>query len=151
MKCPITGVNVCRFLLATVGVFVFVFLFDWVWHGKVMMDQYLATAHLWRPHAEMEAFFPFCLAMHLAMALVITFIFTRNYEKKGVMEGFRFGAMLGVLFAVFSLHSYLWLPVADMSIPLGWAVGELIKFTGAGVIASLLYRDCCGSCKVKSE
>ena len=38
-----------KFLLTGVVTFAITMLYDWLVHGKLLMDQYNATASLWRP------------------------------------------------------------------------------------------------------
>ncbi len=48
MHCPITGINIPRFLAAAAAGFVFIFGFEFLVHGKLLNDLYDQTGHLWR-------------------------------------------------------------------------------------------------------
>jgi hypothetical protein len=103
------------------------------------MPQYEATMSLWRPMAEMEAMMPMCIAIKLAMSLIITYIFTRNYEAKGVGEGARFGLYIGLLLGVVQFAGYTYLPM-PMSLAVAWFITGVAYGVGAGIVASLVYK-----------
>lgn len=152
MKCPITGVNIPRYVLSSALVFVFIFLFEWAFHSKFMMDYYLTTMQLWRPEHEMGTYFNYLIGMQVASALAFTMLYTRNHEGKGILEGVRFGLFVGVFVATLHLQTYAWMPV-PFEIPLYWAIGAVAMFVGAGVIASVTYcGSCCGgTCKMEDK
>ncbi len=137
--CPITGVNIIRFLVAVIVGFVFVFGFDFVFHALLLEDQYKETAHLWRPQETMEMFFPVAMASQLAYVTAMALVFTRNYEGKGIGEGFRFGILIGILMGVAQFGIYPYMPI-PLTLALAWLAGTLVQCTVLGVIFSLLYR-----------
>ncbi len=137
--CPVTGVNITRFLAAITVGFVFVFGFDFVFHALLLEDQYKATAHLWRPQEAMSAYFSVAMASQLAYVTAMALVFTRHYEGKGICEGVRFGILIGLLMGVAQFGIYPYLPI-PLTLVLAWVVGTLIQCTGLGVIFALLYR-----------
>jgi len=112
---------------------IFIFFYDWVVHGMLLMDKYEATAAVWRPQSEMEALFPFMVAMQAALAFAIAY-----YVHKKGLHGFEagacFGAMIGVFLGIMSLSQYVHLPLA-LSLPVIWAVSILVTTTVTGGIA----------------
>ena len=137
--CPITGVNIPRFLATTLAGFVFIFGYDFALHGNLLMGIYEQTSDLWRDPEEMKTFFPYMLSTQFFTALLAAFIFTRNYEGKGIGEGLRFGIMLGLLFGVMMSASYAWMPIPT-ALAGAWFAGGLGMGIGLGVIFSLIYR-----------
>lgn len=137
--CPLTGVNIIRFLATVLAGFAFIFAFDFVIHGNVLKDLYEQTAHLWRTEEEWMAHFPFMLGSQFLIALITAFIFTRNYEGTGISEGVRFGSMLGALFAVMMSMSYAWMPI-PLLLAIYWAMAGLMQGLGLGIIFALIYR-----------
>ncbi len=137
--CPISNVNIPRFLAIILAGFIFVFGFEFVWHGMLLMDHYEATMHLWRPKAEMQAYFPYVLATQLAFVAALAFVFTRNYEGKGLSEGLRFGLALGVLLGIgqFGMYAYMTIPLALAAL---WFVGAVFEVAGLGLLFALIYR-----------
>lgn len=131
--------NTKRYVLSAVAAYVFMFAFDFVWHGLLLSDQYKATQALWRPEADMGSFFPVAMAVGLALAFLIAFVFTRNYENRGLSEGARFGLYLGVFLGLtaFGIYPYLAMPLGLAAM---WFVGGMIKGVGAGMVLALVYR-----------
>ena len=130
--------NMKRFMLAFVATFIFVFLFEWLWHGVLMTPLYEATEEVWRPPAESSM--AFLTLSQLLYSLLIAYIFTRNYQANGIAEGLRFGLLMGLLVGSIQLGTYSYLPI-PLSITLLWVLAEVLKGIGAGVILSLTYDE----------
>jgi heme/copper-type cytochrome/quinol oxidase subunit 3 len=139
MHCPITGINILRFLIATIAGFTFLFATDFVIHQHLLMDLYEQTKELWRPPEAMMSFFPLMLGSQLLMSAITAMIFTRNYEEKGIMEGVRFGFLLGLLFALMMSMSYVWMPI-PIALAGSWGAAGLFQGLGLGIIFALTYR-----------
>lgn len=131
--------NVMRYLAASVAAFVFIFVFEFLWHGQLLGGLYQATQSLWRPQAEMGTYFPLIPLYQALLALVIVFLFTRHHEGKGIGEGVRFGFYLGILLGIVAASMYVFMPIPGV-LALGWFAGSFIVGLGSGVIASLVYR-----------
>lgn len=141
LKCPITGVNVPRFLLAALAGFAFIYVYDYVLHVMILMDSYLETPQLWRSEEDMMAHGWWMYLTQFLTALITALIFTRNYEGKGIAEGLRYGAMIGALMGVIMAGSYAWMPIS-MALALSWLAGGFVMGLGLGVLYALLYRPC---------
>ncbi len=137
--CPLTGVNILRFWTTILIGFIFVFCFDFIWHGMLLADKYEATLDLWRSKEEMNSYFPWALGNQFAFVLALAFIFTRNYEAKGLSEGLRFGLSMGALLAVMSFGLYPYMPI-PLCLATLWFVGTFIQVIGLGLVFSSLYR-----------
>jgi hypothetical protein len=137
----------CKLGLTTLAVFATVFAFDGFYHGMLLKSAYEATASLWRPEAEMEQMFMWCLAMHAAVAFLFVWLFTRNYEGKGIGEGIRFGLPLGALLGVLNAGAYIYMPIPE-SLALAWLVGGILRGVVMGIVCALVYGYLCrkGGC-----
>ena len=135
--CPITGVNIPRFLASGLAGFVFIFVSDFIIHGQLLADTYAQTPDLWRPEDEM--IMGWMIGGQILLALITAFIFTRNFEGKGIGEGVRFGLMLGLLFAVMMSFSYAWMPIS-LALALSWAASGIVQGLGLGIVFSLIYK-----------
>ncbi len=135
-----SSINVPRFVLSVVAVFIFMFAYEFVVHGHLMMPLYNETPQLWRPEAEMQAnLFPWGILSGVGLALVVTWLFTRHYENKGLHEGVRFGLWLGLLMGVMQFGAYNYLPIS-LNLALAWFAVMLVEGIGMGVVLSLTYR-----------
>ncbi|MCB1721182.1 MAG: hypothetical protein H6860_03145 [Rhodospirillales bacterium] len=139
MHCPITKINIPRFLISTIIGFAFVFGLDFLIHQNLLSDIYQQTMHLWRPMDEMASFMPYMFGYQALLVIIIGFIYTRNHEGKGITEGLRFGLQIGVLLALLNAAAYIWMPIPK-ELALAWAGAGLGTGLGLGVIFSLLYK-----------
>jgi len=127
-----------KYGLALLAVFVFVFIFDFLVHGLLLKDAYAQTAHLWRPEGEQKMLFMFLA--QLGYSAVLGFIFTRNFENKGLGEGLRFGLLMGFFMGSVQIGTYGYMPL-PLYLPLLWMASEILKGTFAGLVLSLVYRN----------
>ncbi len=137
--CPITGVNILRFLASALAGFIFIFGFDFIVHQNLLMGLYEQTSDLWRPEESMATYFPLMIIRTALLSIILAFIFTRNYEGKGIQEGARFGLMFGLLLALLMASSYIWMPI-PLELAIGWASSGLGTGVGLGIIFSLIYK-----------
>lgn len=130
--------NSKRYLIASVCVFIFVFIFDFIFHGMLLKGMYEATASVWRP--EMDHNMIWMLIRQIVFSLVITYIFTMNYEGRGTGEGCRFGFWMGALVGSMQIGTYCYLPIPFM-LMVWWVVGSVLTGIGIGLVCSWTYRN----------
>ncbi len=99
--------------LGFVAVFVLTFLLDFAVNTLLMTKEYMETAQLWRPQAEMKT--GVILVVELFFAFFFTFIFSKGYEGKGFMEGVRYGLYVSLMMNVTGAYmTYATMPVPYM-------------------------------------
>lgn len=137
--------NTKKIALTSLAVFVFIFIFEFIFHGCVLKSTYDATAHLWRPKAEMGSYMPFMTLGQIGFATLFTIIFTHGYKGTGIMEGVRFGLLIGIFT---SFETLIWYSVVPYPVTLvvAWILGGLLLCVGSGVVAAKVYscEKCCG-------
>lgn len=132
--------NVKRFILGSLAVFVFVYVAEFVLHGVIMADSYQAHIELLRPEGEQMAYMPFMALGFLILAFGFSFIFINGYEGKGVAEGLRFGLYAAIAFGVSThLINYTVFPLPKNWI-VAWIVGESVILMLAGALIALIYK-----------
>lgn len=146
--CHIAGLftKSCTWLAAIVA-FVVLWGFDFLWHGKLMMDTYLATATLWRPEAEMQALWQYCILYHGILALVFTVSFSLMGSGTCFIKGIKNGALIMAPLAASTLMVYI-----SQTIPADilkmWALGYLAQGAVTGFALALAInlgskKSCC--------
>src|SRR6185503_3742087 len=131
--------NVKRFVLACVAVFVFVMLFSWVFHGVLLKDTYAQTANMWRPEAEMGKYSVFLILGQFIQVVAFCLIYTRSEShKRSVAFGAGYGIAVGVLKGGGSLIMHAVQPL-PMSVIGAWIVGDIIQVAIAGAILGAIY------------
>lgn len=142
-------------LISFAAVFVFMFLYDKLFHGSVwMMDMYQHTANLWRTSEQMRGVFPWmfvryallsaaicCLYKKIAMADDAAYCAAPGEKNPcpSTNRGLCFGVALGILLGVMQASSYIWMPMPG-ALALAWFLGALIQGVLIGLLLSFLCR-----------
>lgn len=128
-----------KFILCILAVFLFIFAFEWIWHGYLMGDLYVKTKALWRPEEQMHGMMLIMLFGQLLIATMFCVIFSFGYEGKGILEGARYGIYVALLMTGPHLIMYAVSPYPILMVSL-WTIAGFIEFVLAGVIAALIYE-----------
>jgi hypothetical protein len=135
--------NTKRWLLASVAVFVVIFVLEFIIHGVLLQGAYQQTASLWRPLADMQRLMWIMWLGYLVFALFFTFIYTKGYEKgkPGLGQGLRFGFYVGAMLSV--LHGFGWYAILPIPLALSfyWFVAVLVESIAMGIAAGLVYHE----------
>lgn len=125
-------------LLGTGVTFVLLFITDFIIHGKCLEDLYLATQSLWRSEADMESMMPTMMLGQLLMAVFFSWIFVHGYKGKGVLEGVRYGLLMGGFQAGGQLVMYAVAPY-PLELTVSWIVAAFAQSVLLGVALSLIW------------
>ena len=130
--------NVKRFIIASIAVFIVIQAVDWLVHGVLLSGWYREVKGVWRP--EMMDIMWVMMLGSLFYSFMFVFIFTKGYEGKGLLEGVRYGLLIGLLvFVSGMLGQYVMYPV-----PLGmaavWIGYGVVEMMIAGAITAAIYR-----------
>jgi len=132
--------NIKRFILASLAAYIFIFLFDWGFHGILLDSIYKDTSYFWRTKEETQLYMHWMLFAQLLLAFIFTWIFTKGYENKGIPEGFRYGFMVSLLFVPSILINYTVIPYPPNLILL-WVIGTFVELSLAGGIIAGIYKS----------
>lgn len=148
-------------LINVVAVTLFMFFYDMIVHGIVLKGEYEATASLWRPEAEMQELWPFCIVYYVVIAIFASGLFkmtcrahvdTAYCTPEGlksaeinpdaqkpcpIKRGVCFGTMIGMILAATNASAYMHIPVPG-SLAISWFFASLIQGIGIGVLLSLI-------------
>ncbi len=131
--------NVKRFVWASIAVFVAFEIIDTVVHMVILRKTYEALAPIWRPEmTSLSWIFPVCA---LIMAFLFVYIFIKGYENKGIMEGVRYGIIIGLFISIpYGFCSYAMYPL-PFSLCLQWFIYSMITYIIGGIIAAAIYQS----------
>ena len=140
LVCPFTGICFSgRFLCGAGAMVIWMNLFSFLWHGKVLQGRYMETASLWRPEGEMVGW---AITAGISLsAFIATFIFTKGFEGKGMFEGARFGIVMTLLFGGMGLVTYATQPIPS-DILIMWAFGDLLGYSLGGILLGFIFKGC---------
>jgi hypothetical protein len=108
-------------------------------NSVLLADLYAQHARVFRPQNEMN------LAFGLGATLVGFFVFAYAYAKgyeggKGAVEGLRYGVIVGLLLATFSVAwNYVVLPVSGV-LAAAWIVDVIVEMAIYGAVVGLIYK-----------
>ena len=136
--------NTKRCLLSFLAVWLFIFLFEWVFHGILLQDLYAQAVGLLRPPAEMQRRFHFLVLGHGVMGLGVVWLVMRLGVASKAVEGARVGLFVAVVGIGINLVTYAVQPFSSKLVAI-WCVGALIEFGVAGLIAGAIYRPAPGT------
>ncbi len=132
--------NAGRYVLGSVVVALYFYLYEWLLHGIIMSKSYNEQMSLFRPDAESGIFLFWMLLGLVIMAFGFCFIFLKGYENKGIGEGFRYGLYVGLAFAVTNvLIEYSVFPFPGSWV-ISWIIGYMIMMILAGIIFAAIYK-----------
>lgn len=132
--------NAGRYVLGSVAVALYFYLYEWIFHGIIMSKSYGEQMSLFRPDAESGIFLVWLLLGLLILAFGFCFIFLKGYENKGIGEGFRYGLYVGFTFTVSTtLIEYSVFPFPGSWV-FSWIIGYMIMMILAGIIFALIYK-----------
>lgn len=124
-------------ILGGVAAFVFVFAFEFLVHGFLMMGMYEATATVWRPQTESNMVV--MLLSQFLFAMAIAFFYPIVGPDKECKKAAPFGIGLGLVMAMPQIASYSYLPI-PISISLAWAAASFVKAFGSAVIVAKVFN-----------
>jgi hypothetical protein len=108
-------------------------------NNVLLAELYARHAGVFRPQAEMN------VAAGLAATLLGFFVFAYAYAKgyeggPGAVEGLRFGVLVGLLLATFSVAwNYVVLPVSG-ALAAAWTVDVIVEMAIYGTAVGLIYK-----------
>ena len=128
------------FWIGFVAVFVVMQGLGYVIHEVMMGDTYERLASIFRPEAEMYDMMWMMMVSGAITIFMFCYIFTKGYEGKGVMEGVRFGALIGFLMAgpmAIDPHVIYPVPAEVASI---WLISGIATLMIAGAVFAAIYK-----------
>lgn len=130
--------NTKKFILASIGVFFTFEILDLIVHSILLSNTYEQLNHIWRPDMDSKMWIMFVTA--LIFSFLFVYIFTKGYEGKGIVEGIKYGLIIGLLMLIVGLfNQYAVYPLPFILI-IQWFVFGLMEFIACGIIAALIYK-----------
>ena len=132
--------NVKRFVLACVAVYLVYQVMSFVINMFILGDTYQALASVWRPEAEMMSKMWIMFLTSAVWTVLFCYIFTRGYENKGVMEGVRYGLVIGLFVGIpFSYESYAIYPIT-IGLAHAWVILTVVISIVCGSVLAAVYK-----------
>ena len=130
--------NVKRYFLASVAVFVTGMVLDQLIHNVILKATYESLKHLWRP--DMDSLMWIAPVIGVIWSFLFTYIFIKGYEGKGIMEGVRFGAVIGLFTSIPMAYGTYMMIAIPYSLAFQWFVYGLIENILLGIVVAAVYK-----------
>lgn len=123
-----------------VVVYVIAQVIGYVVHSVLLAETYQALASIWRPEEEMTSMMWVMFVTSAISLLVFCYIFTRGYEGRGIMEGVRYGLLIGLLMSVpMAFESWAVYPIT-LELAVMWCITGFIYWVIAGAVFAAIYK-----------
>ena len=133
--------NVKRWLIATVVVFVVMAALEYIIHGVLLAPWYAETPQYWRTQSDMMGRIRWMYLGYAFFAALFTYVFTRGYEgKPGIGEGVRYGFWIGLLLCLptmFINHTVFPYP---NKIVIAWLAAGVVQAVILGIVLAMIYK-----------
>jgi hypothetical protein len=133
--------NNARVAIAGVAAFVVDSVYGFLVYGQAMTKEFQVYPGIFRtPDAQM-AYLPGLFLATLIAMLVMAYVYAKGYEGRGVIEGVRFGACIGVFNAAY----VAWVSHATMQIDLRLTVlmmiAGFVEWIVVGIALGAVYKS----------
>lgn len=130
--------NIKRYVIAGIAVFATFQVCDMIIHGRILMKDYEALASMWRP--DMMSLMWIMWITGLILSFLFAFVFVKGYEARGMLEGVRYGLVIGLMMnGVGAFNQYVLFPIPFV-LAVKWFVFGMIEFILAGLVVAAIYR-----------
>lgn len=130
--------NIKRFIFGGIAIFIIFQILDFLVHNILLMPLYASMANIWRPDMMSKMWIMY--AGSFVFSFLMMFVFIKGYEARGIMEGVRFGIIIGLMTnGIGAFYQYSVYPL-PFSLIIQWFIYGLAEFIVAGIAAALIYK-----------
>lgn len=132
------------FWIGWFAVYVVMQVYGYLVHEVGLSDTYESLAAVFRPEAEMNSMMWIMLVTSAVTMLVYCYIFTMGYEGKGMMEGVRYGFLMGLFFSIpMAFDAYVVYPITG-ELAVIWFFTGIVGLSIAGAVIAAIYKPSSG-------
>jgi len=132
--------NVKRFVIASIAVFVVLLILDFIFHAGLMTPVYEEIKEVTRPEAEMMRLMPIGYIFTLLWAFLFCYIFIRGRQGKGLIEGVRYGVIMTFFYSlVVAIGWWTMFPI-PFKLVIYWFLIGLVEMVILGIVVALIYK-----------
>lgn len=132
--------NVGRWFIASIVVFIIFFLLGMLFHTVCLKSIYEQTSNLWRAEGDMPLWMIWIA--QLIAAFLFCYIYTKGYEAKpsAIGEGLKFGFLIGLFVSIpMAVGTYASMPIPG-KLAFYWFIMEMFIYLLAGIAVGLIYK-----------
>ena len=130
--------NVKRYLAASLTVFAATMILGYIVHGVILEPTYRSLHGIWRTDMQSKIWIQWVVG--LLISLLATYIFTKGYEAKGILEGVRFGLIIGLFASIPAAYgTYMIIPIPYL-LALEWFLYGTGQWIIVGAVMAAVYK-----------
>ena len=120
-------------------VFIVLEILDFLVHGVILAGAYKSIQGVFRPDMSSKMWMYYVI--NIVTAFFFTFIFSKGYEKKGIMEGVRYGFYIGVWMSVGMALGTDSMIKLGRSMTIQWLIYGVIEYIIAGIALAIVFKE----------
>lgn len=126
-----------KVLIGFVVVFVAMIVCSYIVDGLILGSTYESLNSLWRPDMQSKMWIYYVIMV--VGAFFFSFIFSKGYEGKGIMEGVRYGLYIGIWMSIGMAYGTYAMIAIPYSLALQWFIYGVIQYVVYGVLLALVF------------
>jgi hypothetical protein len=126
-----------KVLIGFIVVFVAMEVMSFIVDYLILGSTYQSIQNVWRP--DMQSKLWIYQIIMLFGAFFFSFIFSKGYEGKGIIEGVRYGFYIGVWMSVGTAYGTYAMIAIPYSLALQWFIYGIIEYIIYGVLLALVF------------
>jgi hypothetical protein len=133
--------NMSRVVISAIAATIVFFICGFLIFGLLIAPDYAPFTGVYRPSAAMNQHMSIGIVSSFVAMLVLSIMYAKGYEGgRGLIEGLRFGALAGLLFACKCVaEEYVTLNIGGR-LAMEMAAGVLVEITIVGMVIGLVYK-----------
>ncbi len=130
-----------KLLMAFVGVYIVNQILTILVHAVWLGPTYGALAEVWRPEAELTAKSWIMFVTSAFFCFFFCYIYARGVEGKGIGEGVRYGAIIGLFVGVQQAYDWYAILPIPYSLAFKWFVSGMAVTIILGIVVAMIYKE----------
>lgn len=129
-----------RFFIGFIVVYIVAQALGYLVHSLWLGDTYASLASVWRPMPEMQSMQWIMLVTSAIFTFFFCYIFVRGCEGKGIVEGVKYGLIIGLFVSL--TQSYDWYVILPIpySLALKWFLSGTATSMVMGAVFAAIYK-----------
>ena len=130
--------NKKNFIFTSLIVFVAYQVTNYVIHSLILMGAYQALESVFRADMMQKVWIVYVTS--LIFSFLFVYIFSRGHEGRGILEGVRFGLIIGLLMNVVGMFNQYAVYPITLSLTIQWFIYGIIQYIICGIVAAALFK-----------
>jgi len=126
-----------KVLIGFVVVFIAMIIMSYIVDSLILGSTYESLKSLWRLDMQSKMWIYYIIMV--VGSFFFSFIFSKGYEGKGIMEGVRYGLYIGIWMSIGMAYGTYAMIDIPYSLALQWFIYGIIQYVIYGVLLSLVF------------